>query len=85
MAGLSDGAIVGIAVVKLIAQYGRKAAPYVGDYVQAMKAAVKCSAQYPYRFRYLTSSAAAMTAPSSSAAGVASHTPVTPPSRMGMI
>lgn len=41
MAGLSDGAIVGSAIVKLIAQHGREAAPYVGDYVRAMKAAVR--------------------------------------------
>ena len=40
MAGLSDGAIVGSAIVKLIARHGREAAPYVGDYVRAMKAAV---------------------------------------------
>lgn len=40
MAGLSDGAIVGSAIVKLIAQHGREAAPYVGDYVRAMKDAV---------------------------------------------
>ena len=41
MAGLSDGAIVGSAIVKLIARYGREAAPYVGEYVRAMKAAVR--------------------------------------------
>lgn len=41
MAVLSDGAIVGSAIVKLVAQYGREAAPYVGDYVRSMKAAVK--------------------------------------------
>ena len=40
MAGLSDGAIVGSAIVKLVAQYGREAAPCVGDYVRSMKAAV---------------------------------------------
>ncbi len=40
MAGLSDGAIVGSAIVKLIARYGREAAPHIGDYVRAMKAAV---------------------------------------------
>lgn len=41
MAGLSDGAIVGSAIVKLIARYGREAAPYVGEYVRAMKAAAR--------------------------------------------
>ena len=40
MAGLSDGAIVGSAIVKLIARYGREAAPYVGDYVRSMKTAL---------------------------------------------
>ena len=41
MAGLSDGAIVGSAIIKLIARYGREAAPYVGEYVRTMKNAVK--------------------------------------------
>lgn len=41
MAELSDGAIVGSAIVKLIAQHGRDAAPYVADYVKAMKDAVR--------------------------------------------
>lgn len=41
MAGLSDGAIVGSAIVKLIALHGREAAPYVGEYVRTMKAAVR--------------------------------------------
>ena len=41
MAALSDGAIVGSAIVKLIAQYGRDAAPYVADYVKRMKDAVR--------------------------------------------
>lgn len=40
MAALSDGAIVGSAIVKLAAQYGREAVPYVRDYVKAMKEAV---------------------------------------------
>ena len=40
MAELSDGAIVGSAIVKLIAQYGREAVPYVADYVKQMKEAV---------------------------------------------
>lgn len=37
MAGLSDGAIVGSAIVKIIEKYGRKAAPHVGAYVREMK------------------------------------------------
>lgn len=41
MARLSDGAIVGSAIVKLIAQYGTDAAPYVGEYVRSMKDAVR--------------------------------------------
>ena len=40
MAGLADGAIVGSAIVKLIAQYGREAVTYVADYVKQMKEAV---------------------------------------------
>ena len=41
MASLSDGAIVGSAIVKLIAQYGRDAAPYVAEYVKSMKDTVR--------------------------------------------
>lgn len=41
MAGLSDGAIVGSAIVKLVAQYGRESIPYVAEYVRKMKAAVR--------------------------------------------
>ena len=41
MAGLSDGAIVGSAIVKLVGKYGRDAAPYVYDYVTSMKDAVR--------------------------------------------
>ena len=41
MAALSDGAIVGSAIVKLIAQHGRDAAPRVRDYVTQMVAAVR--------------------------------------------
>ena len=40
MAALSDGAIVGSAIIKLTAQYGKNAVPYVREYVAAMKAAV---------------------------------------------
>ncbi len=41
MAALSDGAIVGSAIVKLLAQYGREAPAYVGAYVRTMKNAVR--------------------------------------------
>lgn len=40
MAEISDGSIVGSAIVKLIAQYGTEAAGVLGDYVRTMKAAV---------------------------------------------
>ena len=41
MAALSDGAIVGSAIVNLMAKHGRDAVPFVRDYVAAMKAAVR--------------------------------------------
>ncbi len=41
MAALSDGAIVGSAIVKLLAQYGKEAPAVVGAYVKEMKAAVR--------------------------------------------
>ena len=41
MAGVSDGAIVGSAIVKIIAQYGREAPERVGAYVKSMKDAVR--------------------------------------------
>ena len=41
MAGLSDGAIVGSAIVKLIAQYGSDAVPHVREYVRGMVDAVR--------------------------------------------
>lgn len=40
MAGISDGAIVGSAIIRIIEQYGRDAAPYVAEYVKSMKDAV---------------------------------------------
>lgn len=40
MAAQSDGAIVGSAIVKLCAQYGKDCVPYVEDYVRFMKEAV---------------------------------------------
>lgn len=41
MASFADGAIVGSAIVKLVAQYGRDAAEPVGEYVKSMKDALK--------------------------------------------
>lgn len=41
MAGISDGAIVGSAIIRIIEQYGRDAAPYVAEYVKSMKDAVR--------------------------------------------
>ena len=40
MAGISDGAIVGSAIVKIIAEHGEDSVPYVRDYVASMKQAV---------------------------------------------
>lgn len=40
MAKLSDGVIVGSAIVKLIAQHGRDSVPVVAQYVREMKAAI---------------------------------------------
>jgi tryptophan synthase alpha chain len=40
MAALSDGAIVGSAIIKVIAKYGKDAAEPVGEYVKAMADAV---------------------------------------------
>jgi tryptophan synthase alpha chain len=41
MAALSDGAIVGSAIIRIIDQYGRDAAGPVGEYVKQMKEAVR--------------------------------------------
>ncbi len=40
MAGLSDGAIVGSAIIKIIEKYGKDSPSYVGEYVKSMKDAV---------------------------------------------
>ena len=40
MAALSDGAIVGSAIIRLMAQYGKEAPEHVGAYVTEMKAAI---------------------------------------------
>ena len=41
MAKISDGAIVGSAIVKIVAKYGKSCVPYVKEYVQSMKQAVE--------------------------------------------
>lgn len=40
MAGISDGVIVGSAIIKLLEQYGRNAPEYIGKYVKSMKDAM---------------------------------------------
>ena len=41
MAGLSDGAIVGSAIVRLIGQYGKEAPSHVGAYIRTMTDAIR--------------------------------------------
>lgn len=41
MAAVSDGVIVGSAIVKLCAEYGADCVPHVAEYVRSMKAAVR--------------------------------------------
>lgn len=41
MAGISNGAIVGSAIIKLVARYGKDAAGPVGEYVKTMKDALR--------------------------------------------
>lgn len=41
VAAPSDGAIVGSAIVRIVAKYGSSAAPHIADYVRQMKAAVQ--------------------------------------------
>lgn len=41
MANLSDGVIVGSAIIKLLAQYGKDAPSHIGAYVKSMKDAVR--------------------------------------------
>ena len=41
MAAVSDGAIVGSAIIKILAQYGKDAPKYVGEFVKQMKDAVR--------------------------------------------
>ncbi len=40
MANISDGAIVGSAIIKLLEQYGKDAPKYIGEYVKKMKSAL---------------------------------------------
>lgn len=40
MAAFSDGAIVGSAIVRIVAEHGADCVVYVKEYVQKMKAAV---------------------------------------------
>ena len=42
MAALSDGAIVGSAIIKLLEKYGEEAPEHVGEYVKVMKTAIVC-------------------------------------------
>lgn len=41
MADISDGAIVGSAIIKLIERYGKDSPKYVGEYVKSMKDAIR--------------------------------------------
>lgn len=41
MADLSDGAIVGSAIVRLMQKHGKEAPRYVGEYVRSMKEALR--------------------------------------------
>lgn len=41
MADLSDGAIVGSAIIKLLEKHGKSASEYVGEYVKSMKDAIR--------------------------------------------
>lgn len=40
MASVSDGAIVGSAIIKIIEKYGKDAPKYVGEYIKSMKTAI---------------------------------------------
>jgi len=41
MADISDGAIIGSAMIKLLEKHGKDAPEYIGDYVKMMKAAIQ--------------------------------------------
>lgn len=42
MVGISDGAIVGSAIIKILEKYGKDAPAHIGEYVKSMKEAVIC-------------------------------------------
>ncbi|MDE7339973.1 MAG: tryptophan synthase subunit alpha [Lachnospiraceae bacterium] len=44
MAKISDGAIVGSAIIKLLEKYGKDAPEYIGEYVKSMKDALRTTA-----------------------------------------
>lgn len=44
MAKISDGAIVGSAIIKLLEKYGKNAPKYIGEYVKSMKDALRTTA-----------------------------------------
>ena len=44
MADISDGAIVGSAIIKLLEKYGKDAPKYIGEYVKSMKDALRTTA-----------------------------------------
>ena len=44
MAEISDGAIVGSAIIKLLEKYGKDAPSYIGEYVRSMKDALRTTA-----------------------------------------
>ncbi|MCC6094532.1 MAG: tryptophan synthase subunit alpha [Eubacterium sp.] len=41
MASIADGVIVGSAIVRIVAKYGKDAAPYIYEYVKTMKDAIR--------------------------------------------
>ena len=41
MAAISDGTIVGSAIIKLLEKYGQSAPEYIGRYVKSMKDAIR--------------------------------------------
>lgn len=43
MTAVSDGVIVGSAIIKLLAQYGKEAPSYIGAYAKSMKDAINCN------------------------------------------
>ena len=41
MAAVSDGVIVGSAIIKLLEKHGKNAPMYVGEYIKSMKKAIR--------------------------------------------